>query len=93
MRTIHKYELNATETPQKISLPEGSVALHVEVINHVIYLWVDQTDDIDAIHDDHTFTIYGTGHLFEHPGVCESEHVGTVFQGPFVWHVYHSWAR
>ncbi len=90
MRTIYKYELNAHETPQKISLPEGSIPRHIRVVDHVIYIWIEQDYDTDAIRSDHTFTIYGTGHEFEDPDGL-TEYVGTVFQGPFVWHVYHTW--
>ncbi len=90
MRTIYKYELNATETPQKILLPEGSVARHVAVIDHVIYVWVEQPIGELVDQWEHTFIICGTGDLFEFPK-GHMNYVGTVFQGPFVWHVYHSW--
>lgn len=90
MRTIYKYELDVHETPRKMLLPEGSIARHVAVVDHVIYIWIEQTTYDDVIRDDHTFTIYGTGHEFEYPE-GSFEYVGTVFQGPFVWHIYHSW--
>ena len=91
MRVIYKYELNLQPEPiTKILLPEGSIARHVGVVDLVVYLWVEQSADVAIPKQEHTFIVRGTGHGFEYEGKV-SAYVGTVFQGPFVWHIYHNW--
>lgn len=81
MRAIYKYRL-AVADEQKLLL-RGKV-LSVGVQDGNVMVW--------AVHDDDAperkvrFSIRGTGHPLKDVDV--SDFVGTVFMGPFVWHVF-----
>lgn len=69
---------------QIIRLPKYSVALYVAEQNDTLCLWalVDPAEETA----DYTVRIYGTGHRID--GDLPQSHIGTVQQGPAVWHVF-----
>ncbi len=87
MRTIFKFELNPFPASTEITLPGGSFPIHVGTQGHVIYVWIELTDPPITPTTVYKFYIVGTGK--EVPSDGFSVYIGTVFQGPFVWHVYH----
>lgn len=84
-RAIFKYPLDVTDE-QTVNLPFGAKVVHVGMQNDKMYLWAEvdpkSKDDTPV-----TFRIFGTGHPMPEANI---QHVGTVFDGPFVWHVYQS---
>ena len=86
MRTIFKYPLEVTDNEQKMLMPEGARVVNVGTqLDGFVYLWalVDSSSRPFSVTTIRTFVIVGTGHPIP-DGV---EYVGTVQQGPFVWHV------
>ena len=82
MKTIYKYPLNATGD-QFIHIYEGHEILHVGIQNDEICLWA--LVDVEKPLIKRIIHIFGTGHD------CASQlqhYLGTVFQGPFVWHLF-----
>lgn len=84
-KTIYKYVLELGE--QFVKMPIGSVPLDVQVDakNGAITLWalVDPQAELQEVR----FDVVGTGHSL--PDSCSPNfYLGTVQQGPFVWHVF-----
>jgi hypothetical protein len=84
MNTIHKYELEITES-QMISPPSTRRLLKVAEQNGKLNIWfaVD-----DAMEDEHTLIhIVGTGH--EIPDHCVNSHIDSVLMSNgLVWHIF-----
>ena len=81
MKTIYKYALS----PCKITthnIPEGGIIRHIGKHHTDISMWVEVTTP--APEERRTFTLFGTGHEIPE----EWGYIGTVFDGPFVWHVH-----
>jgi hypothetical protein len=81
VRTIHKYRLELTDD-QTIFLPEGAEILSVQDQRGVLTLWASV--DITMPPVARYITICGTGH----PLPDYREHIQTVQQDDFVWHVF-----
>lgn len=88
MMTIHKYVFEPAENLE-IEMPGNAHVFNVGCQRGKLCLWamVDTTKPMRR----RRFLVYGTGHevdsglsLFD----TASEHIGTVQQGPFVWHVF-----
>lgn len=82
MKTIHKYHLNDTYD-HFIYIHEGHENLHVNIQNDIICLW--------ALVDPEKPLIKRVIHIYNTGWDCESKsqhYLGTVFQGPLVWHVF-----
>lgn len=90
MRTIYKYDLEPAGVDTEIRLPPGSRILYAAVQSHVMCIWIERDLDVhpDEVLETHIFVTIGTDISFEYPDKT-FEYIGTVFQGPFVWHVYH----
>lgn len=86
MKTIYKYTLDAVGK-QELML-HGKV-LSVGVQDGQIVVWAVHDDDIPAHRVQ--ISVRGTGHLLG--DVDESDFVGTVFMGPFVWHIFAAVSR
>jgi hypothetical protein len=80
---IHKYTISSSLT---ISLPVFSKVLHVGVQDGEIRIWVIKPADPNVEHVSKTYSIRGTGLEFETDDA--GTHLGSVFAGPFVWHVF-----
>lgn len=79
MKTIYKYPLADSGL---LNLPTGAKIVHCDVQRDIPTLWIEV--DTVAELEERRFTVYGTGH----PIGDNATHVGTYFDGPFVWHVY-----
>lgn len=81
MRTVWKYQIGHGETV--IQAPRRMEVLKVGVQGGDITLWaLVETDDSPA---SHPFRVTGTGWEAPPP---PWQHIGSVFIGPFVWHVW-----
>lgn len=85
MNTIYKYPL-AVLDEQEVSMPGSAVVLCVQIqAGHGPCLWARVNTEFSL--EKRTFLIVGTGNPFpesKRPPV----YIGTVQQGPFVWHVF-----
>ena len=86
MKTIYKYELKLTDY-QIIATPcaGNSQPLHVGFDpNGQLYVWC-LVETHSNLTENHVIFIVGTGN----PIPIEAKiHLGSVVQGPFVWHVF-----
>ena len=75
--TIWKYKFQT-----EIEMPKYAEIVHVGIQNSDVHLWAK----VDPLRSTETrcFSVYGTGHLIPDQAL----YVGTVFDGPFVWHVF-----
>lgn len=89
MRTVWKYKLNLGETEWVLPHSHKVVATGIQDDGQ-IYIWVEQSAEPKQEGSKKTFHVVGTGHALpeKYPHV---DHVGTVFMGPFVWHIYKCW--
>lgn len=87
MMVIYKYPILVIDS-QCIELPKGAVILSVGVQNEIqVCLWavVDPTQGVEY----REIVIIGTGNpMTELPANLRRAFIGTVLQGPFVWHVF-----
>lgn len=84
---IFKYPLQVAPI-NLLQLPKESKIIHVAIqMPAGICLWceVPRPDDIHDV-EERKIVVYGTGH--EIPDSLKVEHLGTVMDGPYVWHVY-----
>ena len=85
---IYKYDLEikigAIDTAE-IEMPVNSVPLHVGYQRGQLMLWVRVNTNPDAAVLKHKFKIYGTGRTISND---RELFIGTVLEGPFVWHVF-----
>ena len=84
MRSVFKYPLDVVDE-QIVVMPHGAEVLAVNRQGDTICVWA--IVDEDAAEEEYHFSIRGTGHPLPGPAT-KATHVGTVFQGPFVWHVF-----
>ncbi len=85
-RVVLKHKLNMGLT--QIELPVESKVVLAGVQDGVIYIWVEQPTGDVAKHIE-TFYVIGTGR--DITGHKNMDHVGSVLQGPFIWHIYRGW--
>jgi len=83
MWTIHKYILQI-DGIIVIDMPIGSKILDVQNQDNRICMWVIVNTELET--EERVFQIIGTGHQLL--GRTEKKYIGTVQQGPFVWHVF-----
>lgn len=84
MRTIYKYELKITDK-QEIDIPDKFRILSVQLQNDIICVWAIVHTEREQLPT--LFHIVGTGHPLSHHWTAK-DHIGTVQQGPYVWHVF-----
>lgn len=85
MKTIWKFELQINDM-QELTMPDGAEILSVANQNDKLCLWamVNPSNENRRRY----IEIIGTGrHIVEGMGI-DREFIGTVFIGPFVWHVF-----
>lgn len=88
MKTIHKFGVLPGSAWTVIDIPADAKVVKVgEQGGSTVLIWVEL--DNDAPKAERYFKIFGTGHLIEE----DSVYVGTVFIGPYVWHVYEKVAE
>lgn len=84
-QTIYKYPLNlpnGTDGYTDVQLPTHWRVVHIGIQYGVICLWVQHAHDARPTKSV-KFRLVGTGHQFEDTAA----YLGTVYSGPFVWHV------
>lgn len=69
----------------KVEIPQGAVPLSVGIQGNAIMVWA--TVDPSAPKVTRAFPIYGTGHKIP-PEDRDLPFIGTVFIGPYVFHVF-----
>lgn len=83
---IHKFSLDIRSGTQTLPLSEGAQVIFVggqAPSDGTVQLWVRRYHSTGVIPGERRFEIYGTGQPI--PG--KREYVGSVIDGPFVWHV------
>lgn len=81
METVYKYPLEITDE-QELEIPAGAKILSVQFQGGQLCLWAEVNPKHEMVRL--IIDIEGTGHPL-HP---KRKYIGTVQQGPFVWHVY-----
>lgn len=77
MITVYKYGEGV------VNMPKGAIVRKAAMQNGRVTLWaeVDTSQPLEA----RTFVTYGTGWEIDEEKRC---YIDTIFDGPFVWHVY-----
>lgn len=89
-RFIYKYPLSLREAKTLVKMPRDAVVRHVGMQNGDVTIWAEVLPDNPTV--TRTFHVFGTGHpITTEPG--STDFVGTVFDGPFVWHVFDAGER
>jgi len=88
MKTIWKYEIKPSHEIQEIILPFGSRFLSVIEQDMKLQLYVSVEHPKSAHDSPHRYIVVGTGWDLEFVNEWFKNHIGTVIQGPFVWHVF-----
>ena len=88
-RAVWKYLLKISSAEQVLELPLGAKMVHVGLDPGASEggptVWAEVDPD-EARMIKHRFWVHGTGHDIP-PG---RDHLGSVIDPPFAWHVYHS---
>lgn len=84
MKEIWKYTLPRSGLSD-LRMPADAKVLSVGMQNDVITIWV-LVDPFNERIDRH-IVVKGTGHPIDET-VENSNFIGTIFDGPFVWHVF-----
>lgn len=80
-KVIYKYDLPAPSC--RVMMPADSRILSLQYQNGVACVWALLSNG--AVQDaEFAFDIYGTGHSI----ASDAEYIGTLQQGPFVWHYF-----
>ena len=80
--TIWKFPLELTNK-QEVQMPVGANVISVDNQHGQICMWALVNDEAEK--ETRTFEVVGTGHYMRD---IDRDFVGTVQQGPFVWHVF-----
>lgn len=101
MLTMYKFSLEAALKSEDglITLNERFSsqvsATHVAIQDGELFLWTVCTDRGDK--EKREFVVRGTGHEITHKHkvtyLVDYKHIGTVHNGPFVWHVFEIVSR
>lgn len=84
MKTIYKYRL--PDKVNQIMIPEGGVALTVQLQDDIPTIWV--LVDPASPEKERIFQLIGTGHKIEINPVAQPVYVGTVQVDWEVWHCF-----
>jgi hypothetical protein len=82
---MFKYLISSGTSMQvDVLMCEGAVIRAVGMQDDAIHAWAETPVDGDPFTVTRTFRVIGTGWPVPDPGT----YLGTVFDGPYVWHVY-----
>ena len=82
-RTVFKYTVPVfAGVSSSLALPKDAQIIKVDMKGALITLWVIVEPNNERVL--RSFIVHGTGHAVHPKGV----YVGTVFDGPFVWHLF-----
>ena len=92
MNTIHKYILQITEnqTIPMRCIPQMGHILKIAWQGNSLCLWARVNTNIPE--RPVAFRIVGTGIEVNDETVHEFRFVETIFQGPYVWHIFVKWS-
>jgi hypothetical protein len=76
MKTIYKYTLD-----EPVRMPRDATVVKVGIQDGIYCIWA--VVDTVAPVEERRFVVVGTGRELDSNMI----HVGTVFEGPFVWHI------
>jgi len=82
MKTIWKYELDRAGATV-LQMPAGATIIHVALQGTFICLWAIVDPRLPK--EPRCISVYGTGNPLDQEA---RNHLGTVQEGPFVWHVF-----
>jgi len=82
MKRIWKFEFVITDE-QTVSMPIGAKILHVQVQDHMPYIWA--LCNPKASYESRTFRVYGTGNPVPEDS---GKHIGTFQDGRYIWHLF-----
>ena len=84
MLTIYKYQI-MLEPRTNLRMPQGAKILSFQMQSGKPYIWslVDPKQELT----EEVFLLLGTGHGTLVPET--TDYIGTVQDGPFVWHLFH----
>ena len=86
MKVVYKYEVSP-ERGKSVELPADARIIHVGEQGDILMLWAEHGwPDANTSHVTRHFDVFGTGQ----PIPEDARHLGTFFDGPFVWHVYET---
>lgn len=72
--------------PRMAKILHASMSHCANLGREVPHIWVEVDSDVSE--EIRTFEVYGTGHMIKAELGKARAYVGTVFEGPFVWHIY-----
>lgn len=75
---------SATSMQVDVLMREDAIIRAVGMQDHGIFIWAETPAHADPLTVTRTFRVIGTGWDVPYLGT----YLGTVFDGPFVWHVY-----
>jgi|WetSurMetagenome_2_1015567.scaffolds.fasta_scaffold144668_5 hypothetical protein len=78
---IYKYSLELALSPI-VTMPKGAEVLSVGVQHDIIVLWAK----VDPMAANRWYQFYVVGTGYDAPD--NAKYIGTVQQGPFVWHIF-----
>jgi hypothetical protein len=83
MKVVYKYPI--PEGKNTLTLPKGAKVVHVGTQHHVPMLWIEHQEPFEGQETEVVaYQTFGTGH-----GIPDfAGFLGTIFEGPFVWHFY-----
>ena len=81
MKTIYKY---SAHSGAPVPMPIGAEIVSADVRDGKITIWA--LIDTEAETEQRRFIYVGTG--FDVSELESTQYIGTVFDGPFVWHVF-----
>lgn len=84
MRKVYKYHLHSKITILRIQ--PNAIFRSAQLQNNEFMLWFE-VDSYKMASDERAFTIYATGELIDDH---DTKYLGTVQQGPCVWHIYET---
>lgn len=85
MITIWKSPIS--EHRKIIHVPDGATFLHAGMQDEVITLWYRCSTEMEKLKVQ--VIVAGTGH--NSADTIGATYLGTVFDGPYVWHIFYKW--
>lgn len=82
MRTIYKYPIDIVLGRQDLRIPHDRKFLAFQLQEEAPTVWYEVEEE--GRYETVAHFIYGTGHDIQ----TKKKYLGTIQQGPFVWHLY-----
>ena len=89
MKSIWKFRGDREHDVIELSMPKDAKVLSVGLQHDRLTFWAEVFTGTEIEYEIRKFFVVGTGH----PLPVNYGFVGTVFQGPFVWHIFDGGLR